>query len=81
MLAFLTGCKHSYFMDIAKIELGDIVQVDFNNAQNTLSTSATVLYIPVNTGDSWIFHDISKHKVFYVSEGCTITKNLKSQLL
>lgn len=59
-------------MNPDKIEVGDIVVVNFNNAQYTLCSRAIVLYVPVATGDSWIFKD-SIGKLHYVSEGCTIT--------
>ena len=57
-----------------KIEKGDVVRVNFNNAQVTLCESATVLYTPCATGDSWIFKDNKTGEIHYVSEGCTITK-------
>lgn len=57
-----------------RIKVGDMVKVDFNNAQFTLCSKAIVLSIPCATGDSWIFEDVSNHQIHYVSEGCTITK-------
>ena len=54
------------------IQIGDIVHVDFNNAQYTLCKSAEVLNIPCNTGDSWIFRRIEDDAIFYVSEGITV---------
>lgn len=56
-----------------KIEIGDIVSVNFNNSQLTLCHRAEVKYMPTATGDSWIFYDLDKHLLHYVSEGCTIT--------
>ena len=56
------------------IEVGDIVSVNFNNAQYTLSPRAIVLKTPAATGDSWVFKDLKTKEVHYVSEGCTITK-------
>lgn len=56
------------------IKVGNRVAVNFNAAQFTLSHSATVLYIPAATGDSWVFRDNSTGVIHYVSEGCTITK-------
>jgi len=58
-----------------QITCGDIVQVDFNNSQQTLFTEAVVVCAPNAVGDSWVFK--SRDKVFYVSEPCTITKKLK----
>lgn len=60
-----------------RISEGDLVRVNFNNAQITLCESAKVLYKPQATGDSWIFEDVFDGTIHYVSEGCTITK-LKS---
>lgn len=57
-----------------KIEIGDFVRVNFNNAQITLTPKARVRYKPVATGDSWIFQDVETGDVHYVSEGCTVTK-------
>lgn len=59
---------------IATIEEGDTVRVDFNNAQVTLCYSATVLYKPQATGDSWIFKDDETGFVHHVSEGCTVVQ-------
>jgi len=56
------------------IKLGDIVQVDFNNAQYALCSKAEILHIPQATGDSWRFRDCENGNIYYVSEGCTITK-------
>lgn len=56
-----------------KIEIGDIVCVNFNNSQYTLCSRARVDHIPVANGDSWQFYDLSTNKVHYVSEGCTVT--------
>ena len=55
------------------IEKGDIVRVDFNNSQMTLTSRAKVLYTPCATGDSWRFQDTERKRIYYVSEGCTIT--------
>jgi len=57
-----------------KIEIGDIVKVEFNNSQFTLCFEAVVKHIPSATGDSWIFKDLrGERRIHYVSEGCTIT--------
>jgi hypothetical protein len=57
-----------------EIRSGDRVQVDFNNSQFTLGTSLLVDHVPTATGDSWVFIDPQKEEIYYVSEGCTITK-------
>jgi hypothetical protein len=57
-----------------KTKVGDTVCVNFNNVQHTLSSAATVLHVPCNTGDSWQFRDIGAWTIHYVSEGCTVTK-------
>ena len=56
------------------IKVGDCVSVNFNNSQMTLCHTALVEYIPVATGDSWVFRDENTNQVHYVSEGCTISK-------
>lgn len=55
------------------IQEGDIVCVNFNNAQYTLCSRAKVLHTPSATGDSWYFQDMETKKEWAVSEGCTIT--------
>lgn len=60
-----------------KIQEGDIVTVSFNSSQFTLCNTAEVIHIPVATGDSWIFCDMDTDDIHYVSEGCTITKQIK----
>jgi hypothetical protein len=57
-----------------KIEVGDVVRVDFNGAQITLAHRAEVRSIPCATGDSWVFQNLDTGAIHYVSEGCTITK-------
>jgi len=56
-----------------QIQIGDLVCVNFNNAQYTLASEARVLYVPCATGDSWQFQDINSEEIHYVSEGCTIS--------
>lgn len=56
-----------------RIEIGDIVRVNFNNAMTTLCHRARVIYIPTDHGDSWIFDDLDKDGFHYVSEPCTVT--------
>lgn len=58
------------------IEVGDTVHVSFNNANMTLCSAAIVLAKPQATGDSWVFQDNVNGLIYYVSEGCTITKVL-----
>jgi len=54
--------------DPDKIEVGDLVTVDFPDAK---MSNATVLYIPVATGDSW--HIRTKTgTLFYVQQFETI---------
>ena len=57
-----------------KIEVGDLVKVDFNGSQYTLTNFAIVLSIPAATGDSWVFKTTipDPGHLYYVSEGCTI---------
>lgn len=57
-----------------RIDVGDEVSVNFNNAQATLCRRACVEYVPGASGDSWVFTDLDTDEVHYVSEGCTITK-------
>lgn len=57
---------------------GDIVAVNFNNAQITLCYEAELISSPCATGDSWIFKDVRAGFLHYVSEGCTISKKLSS---
>jgi len=61
-------------MNDSEIKCGDTVAVNFNNAQFTLCSKATVLYMPVATGDCWHFRDNETGIIHYVSEGCTISK-------
>jgi hypothetical protein len=61
------------------VDLGDIVSVNFNNAQYTLTNKARVIKIPYSTGDTWGFEDAENGKIHYVSEGCTITIIAKSK--
>lgn len=65
-------------MNNDRIELGDLVHVEFNNAQITLSNEAKVMYVPLAVGDSWIFKDLNTGFLHYVSEGCTISKRIQT---
>lgn len=60
-------------MNDKKIEINDCVSVSFNNIQLTLCRKAKVLNVPCSTGESWQFEDFDDHKIYYVSEGCTVT--------
>ena len=60
-----------------EIKIGDIVSVNFNGAQITLCHKAKVIRVPVAIGDSWIFEDVATWTVHHVSEGCTVTRELK----
>ena len=62
------------------IKIGDIVTVNFNNAQTTLCHSAEVILMPCTPEDSWVFKDLQTGDVHYVSEGCTITKKVGSNV-
>lgn len=57
-----------------EIKNGDIVCINFNNIKYTLSSYAKVLHVPTGIGDSWQFKEIATGNIYYVSEGCTITK-------
>lgn len=65
-----------------EIKEGDIVKVDFHNAQLTLCYEGKVHHKPCATGDSWIIEKIAEHgdgydkmgTLYYISEGCTIAK-------
>lgn len=57
---------------------GDIVSVNFNNAQITLCHEAELISYPCSAGDSWVFKDVRTGFLHYVSEGCTVSKRLSS---
>lgn len=59
---------------MSEIKIGDIVWVEFNNAQITLTKSAEVIHMPADIGDSWVFRAFDTGYIHYVSEGCTISK-------
>lgn len=61
-------------MSEKKIFIGDIVVVNFNNAQTTLCHRGKVLSYPCMTGDSWVIEDCVSGDIHYISEGCTLTK-------
>lgn len=58
--------------DNKRLEPGDIVRVDINGAQITISQRARILARPYAVGDSWIFEDMASGQITYISEGCTI---------
>jgi len=55
------------------IEVNDIVCVNFNNSQYTLCKRAMVLYVPLSSGESWIFRDEENGVIHMVSEPCTVS--------
>jgi len=60
------------------IEVGDIIRVDFNGSQYTLTSKAEVIYCPGYQGDSWILKDLNdNNRIIYLSEPCTISKLVK----
>lgn len=61
-----------------QIKAGDTVSVNFHNAQYTLCKEATVLYVPVEVGDTWIFK--CGDQLHYVNETCTITKIVNNDI-
>ena len=58
----------------SKIEEGDVVSVNFNAAQLTLSHRAEGIHVPCATGDSWVFRDCETGAIHHVSEGCTVSR-------
>ncbi len=56
-----------------RIQYGDHVRVNFNQAQMTLCSCAIVVGMPSQSGDFWIFKDADTGEVHYVSEPCTIS--------
>jgi len=56
------------------IKEGDIVQVDFNNGQITLTRDAVVIHKPNATGDGWVFEGRDTGFTYHVTEGCTISR-------
>ena len=56
--------------DANRIEVGDIVCVDFNNAQFTLCKKGEVLHILPN---GWIIKDEETGRIHDISEGCTVS--------
>ena len=55
-----------------RIDVGDDVYVNFNNAMFTLC-HGKVVNVPCATGDSWVIAAVNGD-LHYISEGCTITK-------
>lgn len=58
------------------IQIGDVVQVDFNGAQITLTREAEVLHMPGSPGDSWVFKARDTGMIYHVSEGCTVGRQI-----
>lgn len=63
-----------------RITVGDIVTVSFNHTSTVLCYRAKVLHEPAATGDSWVFQDEVNNMIYYVSEGCTISKRIEQNL-
>lgn len=59
-----------------RIRVGDMVVVNFMNAQITFLHAATVVKMPTRgvAGDVWIFRDTDKGLLHYVNEPCTISQ-------
>ena len=62
-----------------RINKGDIVNVNINNAQITLAHRAEVLWIPQEIGEDWIFKNLDNDNIIYISEGCTIIKEASNE--
>lgn len=57
------------------IQIGDLVRVDFNASQCTLTSKAEVLSCPCSEGDHFILKDLdNENKIIYLNERCTITR-------
>jgi hypothetical protein len=63
------------------IRVGDMVHVNYNNAQISLGRGREleVLYVPSQIGDNWILFDREGNEVHYVGEPCTIIKKLPAR--
>ena len=60
------------------IKAGDSVRVNFHNQQFTLISQGKVLGTPSDAGPNnrWVIKDELDSKVHYISEGCTVTKDV-----
>lgn len=57
----------------SKLELTDVVSVNFHGSKFTLCRKAILIKFPVGVGDSWVFKDVDTNQIHYISEGCTVT--------
>lgn len=57
------------------ISIGDLVSVNFNSVQYTLTTNGEVIGIP-GKDKTWIIKDIDTNEVFNISEPCTVAKRV-----
>ena len=58
-----------------KIEIGDIVDINFHASQFTLCSDALVLKTPSDSlGGYWVVRESRTGQLHYVAEACTITK-------
>lgn len=56
-----------------RVENGDIVRVNMNQAQITLLSRARVCYTPCSDADYWHFEDLNTGEVVNTNERITIT--------
>jgi len=56
-----------------RIEIGNYVDVSIQN--RLIGEYLEVIHKPQATGDSWIFKNGIDGDLYYISEGCTITKH------
>ena len=56
-----------------KLELTDVVSVNFHRSKFTLCRKAILIKFPTTAGDNWIFKDVDTNQIHYISEGCTVT--------
>lgn len=57
------------------ISIGDLVSVNFNNSQYTLTSNGEVLGVP-GKDNTWIIKDINTEELFNISEPCTVSKRV-----
>ena len=66
-------------LPVETIKAGDVVSVNFHNAQFTLCSRGVVIYTPLNPEDSWVIRDDETRVVHYVSESCTVSKRINGE--
>ena len=62
------------------IDVGEVVSVNFYNAQTTLCHTGEVLFCPTSAKDGnelWIVRDQTNGDIHYIYEPCTITRHPK----